>query len=231
MAILLKIDEEYAIMLKIFSKTSKLEKIIYAQGSTNNSKMPYNFHEKIINAIRPTLKEGVRSIILLASPRNSYTRKFLNHIHEHHKWLDKGSSKVTISEIVDLASTPSQLLALAQTEKLRKIVSDTTSEETENLIEILEKRLVIDDKINYVLFSIEEIEDSILKRHKPGKPRPQYLMLTDKYLDETHDKNRLHRLMQIATNKKVKTRIIDAESLAGNRLTQLGGIVCLTEIT
>jgi stalled ribosome rescue protein Dom34 len=121
-------------------------------------------------------------------------------------------------------------LALAQTEKLRKIVSDTTSEETENLIEILEKRLVINDKKNSVLFSIEEIEDSILKRHKPSRPKPEYLMLTDRYLGERHDKNRLHRLMQIATNKKVKTRIIDAESPAGNRLTQLGGIVCLAKI-
>jgi stalled ribosome rescue protein Dom34 len=231
MAILLRIEDEQAIILKIFSKTAKLEKIIRAHGTTNNPKTPYNFYEEIINAIRPTLKEGVRSIILVASPRNNSTQEIINHIQEHHKWLNKGPNRVTISKIVDLASTPSQLLALAQTEKLRKIVSDTTSEETENLIEILEKRLIIDDKKNFVLFSIDEIEDSILKRHKPGRPRPDYLMLTNRYLDETHDKNRLHRLMQIATNKKVKTRIIDVESPAGNRLTQLGGIVCLAKIS
>jgi stalled ribosome rescue protein Dom34 len=35
--------------------------------------------------------------------------------------------------------------------------------------------------------------------------------------------------MQIAQNKKVKTRVIDAESNAGKRLTQLGGIVCLAK--
>ena len=230
MAILLRIEEEQAIILKIFSKTAKLEKVIHVRGSTSNQKMPYNFHEEIINAIRPTLKEGVRSIILVASPRSIYTRGFLNHIREHHKWLDKGPNRVAISEIVDPANTPSQLLALAQTEKLRKIVSDTASEETENLIEILEKRLITDDRKKYVLFSIEEIEDSILKQNKPGRPRPEYLMLTNRYLDETREKNRLHRLMQIATNKKVKTRIIDAESPAGNRLTQLGGIVCLAKI-
>jgi stalled ribosome rescue protein Dom34 len=230
MAILLRIEEEHATILKIFSKTAKLEKIIHVQGATNNPKTPYNFYEEIINTIRPTLKEGVRSIILVASPRNNSSREFLNHIHEHHKWLNKGPNRVTISKIVDLASTPSQLLTFARTEKLRKIVSDTASEETENLIEILEKRLIIDEKKNYVLFSIEEIEDSILKRHKLGRPKPDYLLLTNRYLGETHDKNRLHRLMQIATNKKVKTRIIDAESPAGNRLTQLGGIVCLAKI-
>ena len=225
MAILLRIEEKQATILKIFSKTAKLQKTIYIRGSTNNSKMPYNFYEEIINAIRPTLNEGVRSVILAASPRSSNIREFLNHIQEHHKWFNKGSSRVTISKIVDPASNPAQLLALAQTEKLRKIVSDTTSEETENLIEILEKRLNVDDKKNHLLFSIEEIEDSILRRHKLGRPRPEYLMMTDKYLRETHEKNRLHRLMQIATNKKVKTRIVDAESPPGNRLTQLGGIV------
>ena len=230
MAILLRIDKEHATILKIFSKTAKLEKIIPVKGATNNPKTPYNFYEEIINTIRPTLKEGVRSIILITSPRNNSSREFLTHIHEHHKWINKGPNRVTISKIVDLASTPSQLLALARTEKLRKIVSDTASEEAENLIEILEKRLIIGDKKNYVLFSIEEIEDSILKRHKLGRPKPDYLLLTNRYLGETHDKNRLHRLMQIATNKKVKTRIIDAESPAGNRLTQLGGIVCLAKI-
>ena len=229
MAILLRIDKEHATILKIFSKTAKLEKIIPVKGATNNPKTPYNFYEEIINTIRPTLKEGVRSIILITSPRNNSSREFLTHIHEHHKWINKGPNRVTISKIVDLASTPSQLLALARTEKLRKIVSDTASEEAENLIEILEKRLIIGDKKNYVLFSIEEIEDSILKRHKLGRPKPDYLLLTNRYLDETRDKNRIHRLMQIATNKKVKTRIINAESPAGKRLTQLGGIVCLAK--
>jgi hypothetical protein len=35
--------------------------------------------------------------------------------------------------------------------------------------------------------------------------------------------------MQIAANKKVRTRVVDAESPAGKRLGQLGGIVCLAK--
>jgi hypothetical protein len=35
--------------------------------------------------------------------------------------------------------------------------------------------------------------------------------------------------MQIAQNKKIQTRVIDAESAAGARITQLGGIVCVAK--
>jgi stalled ribosome rescue protein Dom34 len=55
-------------------------------------------------------------------------------------------------------------------------------------------------------------------------------MLTDKHLSDSPEKNRIHRLMQIATNRNVKTRIVDAESKAGLRLTQLGGMVCFARL-
>jgi stalled ribosome rescue protein Dom34 len=109
----------------------------------------------------------------------------------------------------------------------RQLISETTQEETENLIEIMEKRINTTSNNNLVLFSLEEAENLILKRQKPNEPKPECLMLTDKYLAETRQKNRLHRLMQIAANKKVKTRIINAETPAGKRLTQLGGFICL----
>ena len=61
------------------------------------------------------------------------------------------------------------------------------------------------------------------------KPKPEYLMLTDEYLSKSRQKYRVQRLMQVAANKGVKTRVISAESTAGKRLTQLGGIVCLAK--
>jgi stalled ribosome rescue protein Dom34 len=53
----------------------------------------------------------------------------------------------------------------------------------------------------------------------------KYLLLTDKYLAEAQDKNRIQRLLQISKNKKMKTRIVKAETAAGKRISQLGGIV------
>jgi stalled ribosome rescue protein Dom34 len=53
-------------------------------------------------------------------------------------------------------------------------------------------------------------------------------MLTDKYLADSEDKNRIHRLLQISKNRKVKTRIVNAETPAGKRVSQFGGIFFFT---
>jgi len=94
----------------------------------------------------------------------------------------------------------------------------------------LEKRLNLSEKKSRVLFSIEEMENLFLSKHKPGGFKPEYLLLTDKYLSDNREKNRLHRLMQIAANRKIKTRVVNVESPAGIRLSQLGGIVCIAQL-
>jgi stalled ribosome rescue protein Dom34 len=229
-AILAGMEEDTAALWKVFSNVAKPEKTLHINGARTNPKDLYNFHESIINALRPTLKEGVRSIILASPARTNYHQELINHVHEHHKWLTQGPNKAAFSKITGSATTPSQVAALTRTPTFRQIISETTEEETENLIEILEKRINTTDNNNLVLFSLEEAEKLILKRQNPSEPKPEYLMLTNKYLAENRQKNRLHRLMQIATNKKVKTRIINAESPAGKRLTQLGGFICLAQI-
>jgi stalled ribosome rescue protein Dom34 len=229
-AILIGLEEDTAVLWKVFSNIAKPENTLHINGTRNNPKALYNFHELIINALRPTLKEGVRSIILASPARTNCSQEFINHVCEHHKWLTQGPNKAAFSKITGSASTPSQIAALTRSPVFHQIICETAAEETENLIEILEKRLNASDKNNLVLFSLEEAENLILKRHKPGRPKPEYLMLTDRYLADNREKNRLHRLMQIAENRKVKTRIINAESPAGVRLTQLGGFICLAQL-
>jgi stalled ribosome rescue protein Dom34 len=228
-AILAGLEETHAALWKVFSKVVKPEKTLTINGTRNNPKALYNFHESIINTLRPTLKEGVRSIILVSPARTNYAQEFVNHVRQHHAWLTQGPSKATFSEITGNASTQSQVAALTRTSEFHELISRTTSEETENLLDLLEKRLNTSNRRDAVFFSLEEAENLILKRYKPGRPKPEYLLLTDKYLADTHQKNRLHRLMQIAANKQVKTRIVNAESPAGLRLTQLGGIVCIAK--
>jgi len=229
-AILIGIEEDKAVLWKVFSKVVKPENAFPINGTRTNPKTLYNFHEAIINALRPTLKEGVRTVILTSPARTIHNQEFINHVHEHHTWLTQGPNKAAFSKITGAASTPSQVAALTRTPAFRQLICETTAEETENLIEILEKRLNASDKNNPVLFSLEEAENLILKRQKPGRPKPEYLLLTDNYFADNREKNRLHRLMQIAKNKNVKTRIIHAESPAGLRITQLGGIVCLAQL-
>jgi len=229
-ATLVGLEEETAVLWKVFSNIVKHESTLHINGARTNPKDLYNFHASIINALRPTLKEGVRSIILASPPRTNHSQEFINHVSEHHKWLTQGSNKAAFSKITGSASTKSQVAALTKAPLFSQTISETTAEETENLIEILEKRLNASDKNNLVLFSLEEAENLILKRHQPGRPKPDYLMLTDRYLAGNRQTNRLHRLMQIAANKKVKTRIVDADSPAGMRLTQLGGFICLAQL-
>lgn len=228
-AVLTGLEEDTAVLWKVFSHVAKHEKKLSINGTRNNPRDLYNFHESIINALRPTIQEGVRSIILASPVRKNHHKELINHIREHHKWLTKGPYKTVFSKITGLASTPSQVAALTRTHLFRQIINETTEEETENLIGILEKSIVNSDNNSLVLFSLQEAENLIIKRHKPSDPKPEYLMLTNKYLSNSLQKNRLHRLVQIATNKKVETRIVKAESPAGKRLTQLGGFVCLAK--
>jgi len=194
----------------------------------NDAKAVYNFHESIVNTLRPVLKEGVRSIMLVAPPKTSYTQEFVKHIHQHHVWLTQGPSMAVFSQTVGTASTLSEVAILARTPEFRRLISDTASEESDNLVEMLEKHLQATNTSSAVLYSLAEIEDSILGEWKKSKPKPEYLLLTNKYLSNSREKNRINRLVQVAKNKNVKTRIVDAETAAGTRITQLGGLVCFT---
>jgi stalled ribosome rescue protein Dom34 len=229
-AVLAGLEETYVALWKVFSRVIKHEKNLTLDGTRSSPKTLYNFHESIINSLRPTLKKGVRSVILASPPRTSYAKEFIKHVRQHHAWLTQGPTKVAFSQISGTASTQSQVAALTRTRRFHELISQTTSEETENLLDLLEKQLNTSNRGDSVLFSLEEAENLILKRYKPGRPQPEYLLLTDRYLLDSREKTRLNRLMQIAQNKNVKTRVITAESATGVRLTQLGGIVCIVQL-
>jgi stalled ribosome rescue protein Dom34 len=228
-AILAGLEDERAVLWKVFSNVVKPEKTVWLDGTRNDPKAVYNFHESIVNALRPTLKEGVRSVILASPARTNYAQSFIDHIQGHHLWLVLGPNKATFSEITGPAGTLPEVAALTSTAMFRRLICETTSEETEDLIDMLEKHLNSSNQDKVVLYSLKEIEDMILGPQKPNRLTAEYLILTDECLSNSHEKNRMHRLMQIAANRNVKTRIVDAESTAGLRLTQLGGMVCLAQ--
>lgn len=226
-AVLVGIEADHAALWQIFSQVAKHQQTI-PLNNRKDQKTLYSFHENIINALRPVLKEGVRSVIIASPPRSTYSTDFMCHIKAHHTWLNQGINKASISQITGSASAPQQVAALTKTATFKQLIQENAEEETENLLEILERRLSKTD--NLVLFSLQEAENLILNSQSQGKPKPEYLMLTNTYLAETRQKNRVNRLMQIAAREGVKTRVIDVESTAGKRLTQLGGIVCLAKL-
>ena len=226
-AVLVGIEHDHAAIWQIFSQVAKQQQTLPLNGDRKDSKTIYNFYESIVNNLRPVLKEGVRSIIVASPPRSNYSQEFLNHIKAHNGWLLQGTNKAAFSSITGSASAPAQVAALTKTSTFKQLIQENATEETENLLEILEKRLNKAD--NLVLFSLQEAENLILSPQSPGKPRPEYLLLTNDYLDSSRQKNRLHRLMQVAATNGVKTRVISAQSNAGKRLKQLGGIVSLAK--
>jgi stalled ribosome rescue protein Dom34 len=224
-AILIGVEADHAALWQIFSQVAKPQQIIPLNGDRRDQKALYNFHETIINALRPTFKEGVKSIIIASAPRTSYASDLKSHISGHHSWLTQGANKATISLIVGSASAGPQVAALTKKPEFKQLIVENATEETENILEVLEKRL----NDNLVLFSLEETENFILNIQAPGKPQPDFLLLTNDYLSSCRQKYRIHRLMQLAQNKRIQTRVIDVESAAGTRLKQLGGIVCIAK--
>ena len=228
-AILLGLEENSAAAWQVFSKVVKPLMTLQLKGKRSDTNDVYNFHESIINALRLTFKQGVRSVILASPSRTSYARDFLDHVTKHHSWLIQGPNKIAFVEVTGSANTPPSVAALTRTQGFQKLISETTSQETLTLLELLNARISTASSSDFVLYSLEEAENLILKSNATGKVKPEFLLLTDKYLAENPQKGRLNRLLQIASNKNIKSRIIDSESPAGKRLKQLGGFVCLTQ--
>ncbi|HII86085.1 TPA: hypothetical protein HA273_05910 [Candidatus Bathyarchaeota archaeon] len=227
-AMLLGFEEHSVALWSVFSKVVKPLRTLRTNGNPTDPKALYNLYECTIDALRPSFKEGVRSVILVSPPKTSYSKDFRNHVEKHHSWLVHGTSKTAFAELAGNACTIAHLTSLTRNPAFQKIVNETTTEENTNLIELIEIKLNVTGPKDNVLYSLEEAE-SLMFRSKTNI-EPEYLLLTDKYLAENPRKGRINKLLQIAANKKIKTRIVKADSAAGKRLSQLGGFVCIVKV-
>jgi stalled ribosome rescue protein Dom34 len=230
-AVLVGLEEERAVLWRVFSKVVKYESTVQFEGARNDTKALYNFHEALINTLRPVLREGVRSIVLASPAKSNYGKSFVSHVQLHHAWLAQGHGKAAFSEATGSAGTLPEVSLLVKSPSFHQILNETASEEAEVLVELLEKRLNASGRETLVLYSLTEIEDLIYSPWKQGKPKPEHLLLSDACLGGSRAKSRLQRLMQIAANKGVKVKIVDAKSAAGVRVAQFGGMVLLATTT
>jgi stalled ribosome rescue protein Dom34 len=230
-AVLIGFEESRAVLWRIFSNVVKPDVIVNLAGKRNDELALYNFHESIVNALRPVLNEGVRSIVVVAPSKTSRAGDFFDHVRKHHAWLvqSRGPNTAVFGELVGSAGQLHEVAELVKTTGFRELIGETTSEEADRIVDALEKRLNTVEGGAVVLYSLEDVENLIYSEWKSGSLKPEYLMLTNKYLAESKQKNRVHRLLQISKNKDVKTITINAETSAGKRLSQLGGLVCFTK--
>jgi stalled ribosome rescue protein Dom34 len=232
-AILVGFEDDHAVMWQVFSHIVKLHASLELNGKRTDERVLYNFHESVVDALRPVLNEGVRSIVVTAPMKTTYASDFLDHVRKHHVYLiqSKRSIKANFTKLVGSADQTHKVAELVRNKEFSKLIIETTSGEADHIVNTLEKHLYSIGSDAVVLYSLREIEDIVYDRGRHIEFRTEYLMLTDKYLANSKDKNRIHRLLQISKNRKVKTRIINAETPAGKRISQFGGVVFFTKPT
>jgi len=226
-ALLMGFEDDHAVMWQVFSHVVKLSLRLELDGKRTDERVLYNFHESVVDALKPLLKEGVRSVVVTAPMKTTYAADFLDHVRKHHRYLiqSKSQNRANFAELVGSADNRIKVAELVKNKKFSKLINETTSEEADHIINVLEKHLYSTGDNTVVLYSLKEIEDIVYDRGKRNDLGTAYLLLTDQYLADSKSKSRIHRLLQISKNKKVKTRIVNAETPAGNRISQFGGIV------
>jgi stalled ribosome rescue protein Dom34 len=232
-ALLVGFEDDHAVLWQVFRHVVKMHVTLKLEGKRTNGKALYSFHESVVDALRPMLKEGVRSIVVTAPMKTTYAADFLDHMRKHHGYLmqSKSPNRATFAMLIGSADQPQRVAELVKTKEFRELIAQTTSEEADHTVNILEKYLYSIRSNCVVLFSLKEIEDMVYSRERNKDFRTEYLMLTDKYLADSKDKNRIHRLLQISQNRKVKTRIVNMETPTGKRISQFGGVVFFTTLT
>jgi stalled ribosome rescue protein Dom34 len=178
-----------------------------------------------VNALRPILKEGVGSVVVVAPARTGYVKEFLDHVAKHQPWMKRGAGSATFTGIVGSATTQDDVSALVRTGEVQKAIGASAEGEADRIKGLLESRLARDDG-SPILYSLYEIEGLIFGQRVKGKPEPEHLIITDRFL--AGHRRRAQRLMEASRSRGVRAHVVGVKTAAGQRVEQLGGMVLLT---
>lgn len=89
---------------------------------------------------------------------------------------------------------------------------------------VLERHLNNPDDIETLLFTLGEVENAIYRDDRS----PDYFLVTEDF--KSKHRRKMNRLLQVAANKDVKTKIIKSDTPAAAKITQLGGLVCMLKV-
>ena len=231
--LLIGLTDDSAVFWRIFSESIKPDIIIKRGRKRKNQddKQVYHFHEAIVDNLRPIIKEGIKSVLIASPPKKDYSKEFLYHINKRHLWLlKKGKYTAVFTEIIGLAKTIKNVNYLVRQDFFKEAVEETSNQEGLLILEDLDKLINKPSDYSKILYTVKEIEKEIDKKWKSYEIKPSYIILTDEYLENSRQKNRIHRILQIAKNQGIITKIVNAESEAGIRVNNFGGLVSLTKI-
>jgi stalled ribosome rescue protein Dom34 len=224
-AVLIGFDNDRTVLWRVFSQVVKPHSTI--QTPRGGKRELYNFHEAVVDALRPILKEGVGSVIIAAPARTSHVKKFLDHVAKHQPWMTKGSGSATFTGIVGAATNLDEVSLLVRSGEVQRAIGTSAAGEADRIKSLLESRLA-QDNASPILYSLYEIEEMIFEQRILGKPEPEHLILTDKFL--TAHRRRAQRLMDATRVRGVRAYVVGVKTAAGQRVEQLGGMVLLTKL-
>ena len=215
LAVLIGLKGGQAATWKIFSESVR-------PGVRIQDDDEYSFYESIVDLLRPSLKQGTKSVLVATDDEREY-RRFLGHIEKHQSWLLKGwgLNTATFEHVSEPAMDIEQVRRLVKAHGFTEKLTEVTQGDVKQVMGVLEKRLNDPRGIETVLFSLNEVEDAVYR----GGGSPEYILVTE--LFRSRRRRRTDRLLQVAANKNVRTRIIETDTPAGVRLSQFGGLVCM----
>jgi stalled ribosome rescue protein Dom34 len=218
-AVLVGLENKRAIFWNIYSKSVK-------SGTVKNwDSNEYNFFESIVDELRPSIKQGVKTVLLVSMYKKKYDG-FIGHIEKHQGWMLKGYklNRVEFQYIEGSARDVNAVRKLIDASSFWEKIRQVDVGEMKMMMSVLDERLASRDGIESLLFSLKEVENALY-----GGLDVEYILTSQSY-QEQH-RRRMQRLFQIAENKGVKTRILSSDSPYIARVAQFGGLICLLRTT
>lgn len=218
-AVLIGLEHRKATLWNIYSESIKPDTVIKLENTL------YNFYEAIINQLRPSVKQGIKTVLIASTDAKNYDR-FREHIEKHQRWLIGGYelNRVTLEYVVGSAVDVDAVAELIEEAGLQRTIKEASREDIKRVMGVLEKRLGTPEGIDTLLFTLKEVEETLYH----GTVNPEYILLTSEY--NQRNRRRIQRLLQIAQNKGVKSMIVEDETPMGERLNQFGGLICMRTV-
>jgi stalled ribosome rescue protein Dom34 len=214
LAVLIGLEGGQAFVWSVFSESVKPGERVLGDNE-------YNFYESVVDMLRPFIRQGVKSVLIAAPDEKDYKR-FMNHVSEHQGWLlNGGLNSVVFEHLPKPAMNADQVRGLVKSHGFREKLSEVYEGDIRQVMGALEKHLNDPEGIETLLFTLREAEDALYRDEK----NPRYILVTEHF--RSQNRQRTDRLLQVAANKGVKTRIIKPNTPTGGRIAQFGGLICL----
>ena len=186
----------------------------------------YKFHESIINAIRPLIREQNKAIIVVAPQKSTYWDSFSKHIKKGHRWLDSIAFELFDAEI----DNDEQIKDLFQTQAFKDAIGLARAEVSANIESDLNKYLNKLSESSNIIYGIREIESYLLSNPSSEQLNERILMISDSFLEINKTNPKMQRIRHLAKNYGITEKIFEQDSGMATRINELGGIILIIGI-